>query len=518
MDKEDWKVLLIDDEEAIRRVVSIALADEGYQVLTAADGESGLRLCQEESPHIVITDIRMPGMDGIEVLKRIKGQAPDREVIVVTGFGDMGLATRALQLDASDFITKPINDESLFVALERAKKRYTTRKELHDYTALIEERWMDTAEELARTFNYQENLLESSIDGIMGCGRDGKVVLYNMSLEKMLGYQKEEVIKKMSFDQFFPVGSAEQFREELYSEEYGGKNRLFLYETNLVSRQGDKVPVQLSATVLFEEGQTTGLVGFFRDLRELRMLEQQFADHTRLLQQHKMMSLGRLAASVVHEVNNPLAGILNYLRLMIKILKRDSMGQEQIEKFRTYLTTVESETGRCSKIISNLLAFSRKSRMEFSNVGIDELLERCIMLSQHKMDLQNIRIKTRFDKQIPPVWGDFNQIQQCVINLIFNAIDAMPDGGTLTMESSFRPDRGLVEVKVGDTGHGISSKDLPYIFDPFYSTKTEGKGLGLGLSTVYGIIDRHKGTITVESESEKGTLFIIRLPVEKKGA
>jgi len=151
-------------------------------------------------------------------------------------------------------------------------------------------------------------------------------------------------------------------------------------------------------------------------------------------------------------------------------------------------------------------------------VGIDELLERCIMLSQHKMDLQNIRIKTRFDKEIPPVWGDFNQIQQCVINLIFNAIDAISDGGTLTMESSFREDRGLVEIKVGDTGHGISSEDLPHIFDPFYSTKTEGKGLGLGLSTVYGIIDRHKGTITVESEWEKGTLFIIRLPVEKRDA
>jgi len=148
-------------------------------------------------------------------------------------------------------------------------------------------------------------------------------------------------------------------------------------------------------------------------------------------------------------------------------------------------------------------------------VGIDELLERCIMLSQHKMDLQNIRIKTRFDKEIPPVWGDFNQIQQCVINLIFNAIDAISDGGTLTMESSFREDRGLVEIKVGDTGHGISSEDLPHIFDPFYSTKTEGKGLGLGLSTVYGIIDRHKGTITVESEAGKGMVFTMKIPVKR---
>lgn len=515
MNKEDWKVLLIDDEEAIRRVVSIALADEGYQVLTAADGESGLRLCQEESPQIVITDIRMPGMDGIEVLKRIKGQAPDREVIVVTGFGDMGLATRALQLDASDFITKPINDESLFVALERAKERYTTRKELHDYTALIEERWMDTAEELARTFNYQENLLESSIDGIMGCDRDGKVVLYNKSLEKMLGYQKEEVIKKMSFDQFFPVGSAEQFREELYSEEYGGKNRLFLYETNLVSRQGDKVPVQLSATVLFEEDEATGLVGFFRDLRELRILEQQFADQTRLLQQHKMMSLGRLAASVVHEINNPLAGILNYVRLMIKILKRGVFEQEQAQKFQGYLSLVERETDRCSKIVSNLLAFSRKSKMESGEIVINDLLEKCIMLSQHKLTLQNIKIRTDLGADIPMVWGGFNQIQQCIINLIFNAIDAMPEGGVLTIVSSHDPKLNVVEIRVEDNGCGISKEDLPNIFDPFFTTKIEGKGLGLGLSTVFGIIDRHKGTIAAYSESGKGTVFTMKIPVKR---
>ena len=137
--------MLIDDEEGIRRVMSITLADAGYEVFTAPDGESGIRVCEEESPQIVITDIRMPGMDGIEVLKRIKEKDPDREVIVVTAFGEIEVAVRALQLDASDFITKPINDEALFVALERAKERYTSRRELHEYTALIEERWMSTA-------------------------------------------------------------------------------------------------------------------------------------------------------------------------------------------------------------------------------------------------------------------------------------------------------------------------------------------------------------------------------------
>ena len=227
-----------------------------------------------------------------------------------------------------------------------------------------------------------------------------------------------------------------------------------------------------------------------------------------------MISLGRLAASVVHEINNPLAGILNYLRLMIKILGRGaSLKPESLAKFQRYLGLVESETGRCSKIVSNLLAFSRKSTMEFSEVNVLELLEKSIMLSQHKMDLQNIQVKTELDERMPPVWGDFNQIQQCVINLIFNAIDAMPDGGTLTLGCDYKQNKGVVNISVEDTGSGISEEDLPHIFEPFYSTKSEGNGLGLGLATVYGIIDMHKGTITVDSEVGKGTVFTITLPV-----
>ena len=517
MKAREWKVLFIDDEEGIRKVMSIILADAGYKVLMAQDGKSGLEICHKDSPQIVITDIRMPHMDGIEVLKKIKEADPEIEVVVVTGYGDMELAIQALQLDASDFITKPINDEALFVALERAKERYATKKELNDYTTLMEERWMETAEELARTFDFQKNLIDSSIDGIMGCDKDGKVIIYNMSLEKMLGYHKDEVVRKMTFDQFFPVGAAEHFREELYSEDYGGKNQLFLYETTLLGKEGDKVSVQLSATVLFEEGEAMGLVSFIRDLRELRMLEQQFADQTRLLLQHKMISLGRLAASVVHEINNPLAGILNYLKLMIKILNRDSLSEVHLEKFKRYLNVVESETDRCSKIVSNLLAFSRKSKLEFNEMDINEFLEKCIMLSQHKLDLQNIHIEISLDKQIPKVWGDFNQIQQCIINLIFNAVDSMPEGGTLFMKSLLNRDRGVIEIDIGDTGHGIAKEDLPHIFDPFYTTKMEGEGLGLGLSTVYGIIDRHKGTITVNSEVGKGSVFTIKLPVRRTG-
>jgi len=511
-ERKRWKILFVDDEEGIRKVMAITLLDAGYQVLTAPDGESALDLCRTESPQITITDIRMPGMDGIELLRRIKEHDPNEEVIVVTAYGEIDIAIRALQLDASDFITKPINTDALWVALDRAKKRFTTRKELQDYTSLLEERWMSTAEELARTFNFQKNLIDSSIDGILGCDKGGVVVTFNRSLERMLGYSKDEVVRTMSSSQLFAAGETERFKEALASEEFGGRNRLYLFEANLLSKKQDKIPVQLSATVLFEGPEEVGMVSFIRDLREMRRLEQQFADQARLLHQDKMMSLGRLAASVVHEINNPLAGILNYVRLMIKIMSRGAPSPEQMEKFQKYLGVVESETDRCSRIVSNLLAFSRKSKMEFSEVNVNEVLERSLMLSQHKMTLQNIQTNTDLDFKIPLIQGDFNQLQQAVINLLFNAIDAMPDGGTLVLASAFDPKTNTVEIRVADTGCGIPRENLPHIFEPFFTTKTEGKGLGLGLSTVFGIVDRHKGTIEVRSEVGKGTTFTVRLP------
>ena len=516
MIEPEWKVLLVDDDPGIRKVIFITLEDAGYHVLTAPNGKEGIKICQEESPQIVITDIHMPGMDGIQVLKNIKKFDPDKEVIVVTAYSDIKYAIQALQLDASDFITKPIDDEALMVALKRAKERYTTRRELRDYTALIEERWMDTTEELAKTFHFQKKLIESSIDGIIACDQSGKVVIFNRSMEQILGYSKEMVLGKMSLYQFFSLGEAQKFNKKLYSEEYGGKSKLSLFESTLISKAGAKIPVQLSATVLSHEGEEIGVVVFFRDLREIRWMAQQFADQARLLHQDKMISLGKLAASVVHEINNPLSGVLNYIRLMIKILNRGTMTQEYVHKFQGYLNLMESEISRCSKIVSNLLAFSRKSKLEFSDVDINELMKKCIVLSEHKLTLQNIRIVTNLQPEIPSVLGDFNQLQQCILNLIFNAIDAMPEGGILSLKTGFNTEKGMIEIRVEDSGCGMEKEDLLRIFDPFFSTKKEGKGTGLGLSVVYGIIDRHKGVINVESEPGKRTVFTIKLPINER--
>ena len=197
----DWKVsLLIDDEEDIRDVVGVTLMDAGYEVDSAGDGEAGLKKCAEVSPQIVITDVRMPGISGIEVLETVKKRFPHMEVIVATAFGDMDLAVRALQLNASDFITKPINVEALLVALDRAKHRYSTAEQIREYTRFVENGWTETTKELLETFAYQRSLIESSMDGILGCDSDGLVVTFNRSMENMLGYKESETVRKLTFD------------------------------------------------------------------------------------------------------------------------------------------------------------------------------------------------------------------------------------------------------------------------------------------------------------------------------
>jgi signal transduction histidine kinase len=185
---------------------------------------------------------------------------------------------------------------------------------------------------------------------------------------------------------------------------------------------------------------------------------------------------------------------------------------ERQAKFQRYLELVETETERCSQIVSNLLTFSRKSKPAFEPIDVAELLERSLVLSQHKLKLSNISVKHSVERALPPVRGDFNQLEQCIINLIFNAIDAMPQGGTLELSARTDGETDGVAITVSDSGVGIEQEDQVHIFEPFFTTKEEGHGVGLGLSTVYGIMEHHRGTVTVESTPGRGTTFSLKLP------
>lgn len=510
---KDWHILFVDDESGIRSVARVYLEDAGYCVETAPNAEEAMRHCETFAPQVLITDIRMPGMDGLALLEAVKNRFPDVEVIVATAFGDMDVAIRALQLDASDFITKPLNNTVLDVALGRAKQRYTDRKNLRVYTDFLERDWSETTEELMEAIEFQHNLIESSMDGIVGCNAEGRVVTFNAGMELLTGFKKTDVLHRMPLSAFFLPEEEERMRKALAEDRYGGVDRLFKFETTLKGGDGVRIPIQLSASLIRDKEVENGLVCFCRDLRESRRLEREMEDQARVLHQDKMMSLGRLAASVVHEINNPLAGILNYCRLMIRILNRGDLSGEHREKFSAYLDLIEQESARCSKIVSNLLTFSRKSTPTVGPVCLNDLLQRSILLTQHKMELSRIRLETQITPELPEIQGDANQLQQSIINLIFNAIDAMPEGGTVHLSATHQPGDPSVLLEVRDTGTGISEGHLPYIFEPFFTTKNEGFGVGLGLSTVYGIVENHNGRIEVDSKPGAGACFRIWLPV-----
>jgi len=328
----------------------------------------------------------------------------------------------------------------------------------------------------------------------------------------MLGYEKDAVVEKKYLRDLFEEREEKRIKKALESENHGGIHKISLMESVLLDHESLTIPVQISASILFDEGKQNGILICVRDLRELRRIERKMADQELVLHQDKMMSLGKLAASVAHEINNPLSGILNYLRLMTKMVTRE-MTHEKTKKFIKFLDISIRETDRCSQIVSNLLTFSRKSSLAFESVDVNNLIHRCALISQHKLELQNITLSVTVETNIPFIIGDSNQIQQCIINLIFNAIDAMPEGGAIDLSAQYDDEKNKVTIHVEDTGTGIDSKDLPHIFEPFFTTKEEGYGLGLGLSTVYGIMERHNGAVRVDSLMSRGTRFILEFNI-----
>ncbi len=227
-----------------------------------------------------------------------------------------------------------------------------------------------------------------------------------------------------------------------------------------------------------------------------------------LIHAEKLNAIGQLAASVAHEINNPLAGVLVYGRLLTKKLNGDSF--DKVEAINT-LSKIDSAVSHCSRIIRGLLDFARQSEPGSQPVVVGSVFDQVLALVDHQAEMNHVKIVREEEAGLPPVMADFGQLQQVFVNLVVNAIQAMPNGGNLTINSSLTVD-GWVRVSVQDTGVGISTENMDKIFTPFFTTKEPGKGVGLGLAISYGIIERHGGKIEVQSKLGEGTTFTVRLP------
>jgi signal transduction histidine kinase len=230
-----------------------------------------------------------------------------------------------------------------------------------------------------------------------------------------------------------------------------------------------------------------------------------------------MASLGKLSASVVHEINNPIAGILNLIMLQKRIIQEESIKDKEISHFSEYLSLMETETRRISEIVSNLLAFSRQSKMEMRSLNLNKLIEKTLLLSSNLLKINGVKIEKRLDPNLPDLVASEDQLQQVFMNFISNAAEVMETngGGLLSIKTKHSLKEGKIFVSFKDTGAGISSENLSRLFEPFFTTKKKGKGVGLGLSVAYGIIQEHGGSIDVKSKVGKGTTFKIEFPMNR---
>jgi two-component system NtrC family sensor kinase len=232
--------------------------------------------------------------------------------------------------------------------------------------------------------------------------------------------------------------------------------------------------------------------------------------HRQIVQMEKMASLGKLSATVAHELNNPLAGILTYAKLIGRSLGEEGFDPGERAEIARYLDLIQKESRRCGDIVKNLLLFARPSGGEFALQRVNPILDRAGMLVRHHLEMQGIKLECSMIAGDDQVVCDADQLQQAILALLVNALEAMPQGGTLTLRAE--ADDAAVRVQVGDTGVGIPPDVIPSIFEPFFSTKEGGTGVGLGLSVVYGIVLRHGGSVDVDSSVGLGTTFTLRLP------
>jgi len=353
---------------------------------------------------------------------------------------------------------------------------------------------------------FLTNLIESSVDGIIVTDTKGNILIFNKGAEDILGYKGEEVVDKMNIRSIYTPGVAKEVMEKLRSPDYGGVGKLTSFPIAHRRKDGELIEGDLSASLVYDEkGNEIASVGIFKDLRERLRIERELREMQQaLLQSEKLAAMGRLTSQIAHELNNPIYGIMNTLELLKTEIPPES-------KRRRILELSLSETQRLAEMLRNMLSFSKPEEEKRKPIKINELVEGILLMMERQMRESNIKVETYFDEGIPEVMASTNQMRQVMLNLIKNAKEAMPKGGTLTVRTTREDNKVLIHIQ--DTGAGIPEEIRDKIFEAFFTTKQKVKGVGLGLSVCYGIIKDHGGEIKVESEVDKGTSFKIHLPI-----
>ncbi|MBI4007402.1 MAG: response regulator [Planctomycetes bacterium] len=486
------KILVIDDEELVCKALRRHLTMDGHAIFVAENGHTGLKILKKEDIDIVLTELNMPKMDGIEVLRHIKKLSPKTEVIIIAAHGNMKTVLESFKAGAFDFITKPINYEELRLSIRRALE-----KQAQESLGEEKDPQIKTMERLHRTLYDNAPVLLFVID------TSGKILDVNKRVENVLGYHAKDLLEK-HISLIIKKNHRVAFRDFM-RERFNRAAPAAGIELEILNKRGNPILTNLELTPVSDSNWGTVALVHLSDATERSALLQQ------LIQSERLKAVGEMASGIAHNINNILTIVLGHIRLIQSRPEDKQVLQDAIK-------IISKSAWDGAQLVRKLQSFSRVHRPleRLVPVDINYIVRESIEFTKlrWKDEAQfhgvhyNIKCHSLTGAVLVP--GNASELREVFVNIINNAIDAMPEGGELSFSTKLNGNKVLVSV--ADSGCGINEKHCKKLFEPFFTTKY-GKGTGLGLSTVLAVLTEHKGTIKVKSVVGKGSKFIIKLPV-----
>jgi len=493
-------VLLVEDDHALLRTLGDIVGRRGYRPLNASSGRQALDVAAEARPAIALVDLRLPDMDGMEVIGRLHRVSALTEAIVLTGNASVDSAVRAMREHTCDYLIKPVAPEQLLITLERAGERWKRR---------------NAEAALRRSEERSQRLLQNISDVVAVVDADLVYRYVSPSVTRVAGYRPDQLVGRSCLELAHPDDTAaieRLVRESLWSSIAQPAATIRIRHID-----GDWRVLEVTSAKLVGEDDFEGLVLTARDVTERGRLEEQ------LRHAQKMESVGRLAGGVAHDFNNLLTAILGFSELLIDESAPASAS-------RADLQAIHRAAEHGASLTRQLLAYSRRQILAPTLLDLGALARDVETILKRLLG-SDIEVRLVEAPDAGLVKADRGQLEQVLMNLGVNARDAMPEGGRLTIETGrVDLDDGSVEarlhgatgpyvrLRVSDSGVGMDAETRARVFEPFFTTKPHGKGTGLGLATVHGIVEQSGGFVDVSSEPGQGTTFTIHLPRLEGGA
>ncbi len=504
------RLLLVDDEENILRSLRRVLRRGDWIIETAGDGEAALKIFERFHPAVVISDFRMPGMNGVEFLARVKELDPHTQRIMLTGQADQQAIEEAInRSEVFRFISKPWNDSQLLLTVKSAFEQHelvADNQRLHELT-------QHQNTELRQLNADLELRVQQRTQMLSRAKREWELSFDTIDNPLVVVSTDDLVIRRAN------RATAKVSNREVTAIKTGVKCHEYLFDRDTAC-PGCPVGPALKTPGSLEvvHGPRTFVahvypmddepiaVCHYRDVTDERALTK------RMIESEKMIAIGNLAGGVAHEINNPLGGILAFSQLMKRDAGRTPGDLEALD-------LIEESALRCKRIVESLLKFSRRSKVEDRrSFDLSKCVEDAAVLFRAQIKkYPRAKLDLALEPGLPSVYGDPSQLGQVVLNLLHNGLQALPEGeGTLRVESGLR--EGHAYFKVTDTGCGIPAENMARVFEPHFTTKPPGEGTGLGLSIAYRIVEDHGGHFAVDSKVDQGSAFTVMIPVQPGGA